>query len=59
MREETNDEMFRYHFEGNKEQYFPTITFSNGHAEVLVTWPNAVDKLPSIDEVIHSSLSFR
>lgn len=52
-REVLQEGMFRYHFEGNKEQYYPTITFSNGHADVAVTWPNGVDKLPSIDAVIH------
>ncbi|CAF1096486.1 unnamed protein product [Adineta steineri] len=41
----------RYHFEENKERYFPTITFSGGHIDISVLWPNAIDQLPSITDI--------
>ncbi|CAF3064750.1 unnamed protein product [Rotaria socialis] len=41
----------RYHFEGNKTRYLPTITFSGGPAYVSVLWPDAVEYLPSITDI--------
>ncbi|CAF3928592.1 unnamed protein product [Rotaria magnacalcarata] len=41
----------RYHFEGNKSRYLPTITFSGGPAYVSVLWPDAVEYLPSITDI--------
>ncbi len=49
--------IFRYHFEENKERYLPTITFSGGHVDVSVLWPEAVERLPSIPDVLNSFLS--
>ncbi|UJR28669.1 hypothetical protein I4U23_009898 [Adineta vaga] len=41
----------RYHFETNKERFFPTITFSGGRVEIGVLWPEAVEQLPSISDI--------
>lgn len=42
---------FRYHFEADKDQFLPTITFSGGRVDVSVLWPEAVEQLPSISDV--------
>jgi hypothetical protein len=43
--------VFRYHFEENKQQYLPTITFSGGQVDVSVVWPDSIERLPSITDV--------
>jgi len=45
------NDFFRYHFEENKEQFLPTITFSGGQVDVSVYWPDAIDQLPSVTSV--------
>ncbi|CAF0900115.1 unnamed protein product [Rotaria sp. Silwood1] len=41
----------RYHFESNKERFFPTLTFSGGRVDVSILWPEAVEQLPSITDI--------
>ncbi|CAF4058119.1 unnamed protein product [Rotaria sordida] len=41
----------RYHFESNKNRYFPTITFSGGSAIISILWPDSVEQLPSITDM--------
>ena len=49
--------LIRYHFEAQKERFLPTVTFSGGRAEVSVLWPDAVEHLPSLNDVRSRSLS--
>ncbi len=42
----------RYHFESHKGRFLPTLTFSGGRVDVSVLWPDAVEQLPDIINVL-------